>query len=63
MSTGQSWCPFSRNECRDDCAWLVTTYDIDEDGIARYTNCAMSLLACTLCELNENIVEANCINE
>lgn len=59
----RAWCPISKDKCNENCAWLVVTYDIDEDGIARYEHCAMNLLSCTLCELNQNILEMSCIEE
>ena len=39
------WCPLSKEKCREDCAWADVSYDMDDDGITKYVNCAIFLIA------------------
>ena len=42
------WCPLRKDKCREDCAWADIAYNIDDDGITKYVNCAIFLIACGL---------------
>ena len=48
------WCPLSKDKCRDDCAWANIAYDMNDDGITKYTNCSVLLIAASL--LNYDII-------
>ena len=42
------WCPLSKEQCREDCGWADVVYDINDDGITRYINCSILLIAGSL---------------
>ena len=47
------FCPMIKGECRDDCAWFIEKYEIDDDGVARWEECSVSAMFTVLCELSE----------
>lgn len=47
------FCPMIKGECRDDCAWFIEKYEIDDDGVARWEECSVSAMLTVLCELSE----------
>ena len=47
------FCPLIKGECRDDCAWFVEQYEIDDDGVAHWEACGLSVIGETLGEIAE----------
>lgn len=46
-----TFCPLTKEECRDDCSWCDVQYTMDDDGIERELACAIGILAsCALAE-------------
>ena len=42
------WCPLSKEKCRADCGWADVSYEMSDDGITKYVNCSMLLIAGSL---------------
>lgn len=40
-----SFCPFTRDECREDCALVDIQYTLEEDGIESELFCAFAIIA------------------
>lgn len=40
-----TFCPFTKEDCREDCALADIEYDISEDGISNETFCAFAVIA------------------
>lgn len=43
-----TFCPMTKENCRDDCAWADICYDIDSNGIDREVSCAIAIIAAKL---------------
>lgn len=40
-----TFCPFTKEECRDDCALADVEYTISDDGVKNETFCAFTVIA------------------
>lgn len=53
MSRESIFCPLTKENCRDDCAWADIAVELDEDGVTREVFCAITVLAAKLIILDE----------
>ena len=49
-----TFCPITKENCRDDCAWADILYTIEESGVDREVNCAIAVIAAKLIVLDED---------
>ena len=40
-----SFCPLTKENCREDCAWADIVYNMDEDGIDKEIFCSVAIIA------------------
>lgn len=54
------FCPITKRECSDNCAWIDVRYEMNEDGIERKTVCAIvGIYATLLILLTDDTYEEN----
>lgn len=46
--SGEELCPLLNRPCTEDCAWADVQYEINEDGVANETFCAVAVIAAKL---------------
>lgn len=44
----ENFCPITRDKCKDDCAWAILSYDMNDDGITRYLDCSIKAIGQTM---------------
>lgn len=49
-------CPLLDRPCTEDCAWADVQYELNEDGVANETFCAVAIIAAKLIVMVEDVM-------
>jgi hypothetical protein len=52
----ERFCPISGKKCSDNCEWAVISYSMDEDGMDKYIDCSVRIIADTMLKLDFDFV-------
>lgn len=53
MNSDPIFCPLTKENCRDDCAWADIAIELDEDGATKETYCAIAVIAAKLIVMDD----------
>lgn len=52
----ERFCPISDKKCSDNFEWAVISYSMDEDGMDKYIDCSVRIIADTMLKLDFDFV-------